>query len=101
MKKMSPLGQFHLPEFWLRQSLGCLAHPFVGADGGDIKQLPEPAKTGLAEAVQQDRQCLGGFRAAALGCSGKVKAVSFAVVTLEPANKAMFNKRGVLPRPVR
>jgi hypothetical protein len=98
MKKMPQLIQFHLPDFfpdfWLRQRLGCLAHPFVGADGGDIKQLPEPAKTGLAEAVEQDRQGLGRFRAAALGCSGKVKAASFAAVTLEPAYKAMLNKRG-------
>jgi hypothetical protein len=98
MKKMPQLIQFHLPDFfpdfWLRQSLGCLAHPLVGAYAGDAKQFPQPPKAGLSEAVEQDRQGLGRFRAAALGCSGKVKTAGFAAVTLEPAHKAMFDKRG-------
>ncbi len=98
MKKMPQLIQFHLPDFFpdfrLRQCLGCLAYPLVGAYGGDAKQFPQPAKAGLAEAVEQDRQGLGRFRAATLGCRGKVKAAGFAAVTLEPAYKAMLDKQG-------
>jgi len=98
MKKMPQFIQFHFqdffPDFRFRQRLGCLAHPLVGAYGGDAKQLPQPAKAGLSEAVEQDRQGLSGFRPAAFGRSGKVKAAGFAAVTLEPANKAMLDKRG-------
>jgi hypothetical protein len=90
--------QFHLSDFFpdvrLRQRLGGLAHPFVGADRGDVEQFPEPPETGLAEAVQQNRQSLGGFRTAALGGSSKVVAARSAPVTLVAAHKAMFDKRG-------
>jgi len=98
MKEMPQLIQFHLPDFfpdfWLRQPLGRLAHPFVGADGGDTQQFSQPPKAGLSQAVEQDRQGLGRLRAAPFGCSGKVKTAGFATVTLEPTHKAMLDKRG-------
>jgi len=94
---MPKLMQFHLPDlfpdFRLRQPLGYLAHPFVGAYGGDTQQFSQPPKAGLSKAVKQDSQGFGRFRAAPLGCSGKVKAAGFAAVTLEPTHKAMLDKR--------
>jgi hypothetical protein len=95
---MPQLIQFHLPnlspDFRLRQGLGHLAHPLVDADGGDAEQFSQPAKTGLAEAVKQDRQRLGGFRAATLGGGGEVLAAGPTAVPLQAAHEAIFNKRG-------
>ena len=77
MKKMPQFIQFHFqdffPDFRFRQRLGCLAHPLVGAYGGDAKQLPQPPKAGLSEAVEQDRQGLSGFRPAGLGVAVKLR----------------------------
>src|SRR3974377_251277 len=91
MQEMPQLVQFHFPNFFadfrLRQSLGCLAHPLVSAD-------PQPAETGLAEAIKQDGQGLSGFRAAPLGGGGKVKATGFAAVTLQAPHETMLNIRG-------
>jgi hypothetical protein len=90
--------QFHLPnffpDFWLRQTLGHLPHPLVSADARDAKQFAQPAKTGFAEAVEQDCQSLSRFRAAPLGGDGKVKATGFATVALESPHKTMFYIQG-------
>jgi hypothetical protein len=98
MQEMPQLIQFHfpnfLPDFRLRQSLGYLAHPLVSAYARDAKQFSQPAKTGLAEAIKQDRQGLGRFRAAPLWGRGKVKAADFAAVTLKSPHKTMLNIRG-------
>jgi len=98
MKEMPKLIQFHFPNFFpdfrLRQSLGCLAHPLVSAYARDAKKFSQPAKTGLSKAIKQDRQGLGCFRAAPLWGNGKVKAAGFAAVTLESPHKTMLNIRG-------
>jgi len=92
---MPHLIQFHFPNFFpdfgFRQTFGYLAHPLVSADTGDAKQFAQPAKAGLAEAVKQDCQSLGRFRAAPLGGGCKMKTTGFAAVALEAPYKTMFN----------
>jgi hypothetical protein len=98
---MPQLIQFHLPnffsDFWLWQSFGCLADPLVSADARDAKQFSQPAKTGFAEAVKQDSQGLGSFRAATFRGGGKITTAGFTAVTLQPAYKP-FLINEVLPQ---